>query len=149
MVVYKICRDKFAQSLTASGVANRWNRKDEFVLYAGSSISLATLEMVAHRSSIMAQSTYKLMAIEVADDATIQEIPAAKLPKNWRALEAYSHLQDMGSVWYWGAKSLLLKVPSAIVPQEFNYVINTHHPDFSAKVKLLRAEDFTWDMRLL
>ncbi|SFQ42232.1 hypothetical protein SAMN04515674_11833 [Pseudarcicella hirudinis] len=48
MLVYNIRKSKYADSLKASGVANRWNKDDEFVIYAGASISLSTLELVAH-----------------------------------------------------------------------------------------------------
>lgn len=139
MIVYKICLTKYSANLTASGIANRWNRKDEYVIYAGSSIALATLELVAHRSGIMAHKSYKLLTIEIDAAATIDAVKTDQLPKNWRSLNAYVKLQDIGSQWYQNNKSLLLQVPSAVVPQEFNYIINTGHPEFSSKIKILKA----------
>ena len=59
MEVFKICREKYAHSLKASGTANRWNKKDQFVIYTGGSRSLSTLETVAHRSAINLSSPYK------------------------------------------------------------------------------------------
>lgn len=148
MTVYKICHEKYAQRLTASGTANRWNRKDEYVIYTANSISLSTLEMIAHRSNIIASQRYKLLTIELDADVSVQTIKPDALPENWRTLEAYIELQEKGSQWYQKSESLVLKVPSAIVPQEFNYILNTNHPDFE-KIKLVKVEDFTWDERIL
>ncbi len=147
MRVYKICHEKYAKELTASGVANRWNKDDEFVIYTASSIALATLEMVAHRSSIVPKKNYKILEIEIPDDE-IAAINTKKLPKNWRTVEAYPELQDIGSIWYHSRESSVLKIPSAIVPQEFNYMINYNHPNFK-KVKLLKKMDLNWDTRIL
>jgi len=58
-------------------------------------------------------------------------------------------LQEIGSQWYNAMEFLVLKVPSAVIEQEYNYVINTRHPDFSKLVRLKAVEDFVWDRRLL
>lgn len=149
MIVFKICREKYAHSLTASGMANRWNKADEFVIYTASSISLATLEMVAHRSGIIPQQPYKLLKIFISDSIAVQEIKIKQLPSNWRSIQAYSSLQGTGSKWYHKRESLLLKIPSAIIPEEYNYAINTIHPDFKKKIKIVETTDFIWDERIL
>ena len=149
MLVYKICREKYSKKLSASGVSNRWNKEDELVIYTGSSIALAALENIAHRASINIAKPYKLLKIEIKEQTLIKEIDLKQLPKNWRSLEAYVELQEIGSDWYQSAESLILKVPSAIVSQEFNYVINTKHPLFLSNVVLESVEDWVWDKRLL
>lgn len=149
MEVYKICRASYANKLSASGVANRWNKEDEFVIYTGSSIALAALENIAHRASINIAKPYKLLTIEIKEPNLIKEIDLKQLPKNWRNLEAYVTLQDIGSAWYQTGESLILKLPSAIVSQEFNYVINTKHRLFFSNVVLQSVEDWIWDKRLL
>jgi RES domain-containing protein len=58
-------------------------------------------------------------------------------------------LQRLGSEWITSQESLVLKVPSAVVPYEYNFIINTEHPEFSSKVKLVRTEEYFWDSRLL
>ncbi|WP_461126661.1 RES family NAD+ phosphorylase [Spirosoma aerophilum] len=72
-----------------------------------------------------------------------------ELPANWRTLAGYPALQTMGSTWYTSQESLILKVPSAVIIYEYNYIINTGHPDFSQHVQLVRTEDYFWDPRLL
>lgn len=148
MVVYKICREKYSDKLSASGASNRWNKEDELVIYTGSSIALAALENVAHRASINIAKPYKLLKIEIKEQTLIKEIDLTQLPKNWRSLEAYVELQEIGSAWYQSLESPVLKVPSAIVSQEFNYVINTRHPLFLSNVTIKDSEDWIWDKRL-
>lgn len=64
-------------------------------------------------------------------------------------IEAYVGLQEIGSKWYNSLETLVLKVPSSIIPQEHNYIINTKHPLFQTHIKLESIEDFAWDKRLL
>ena len=149
MDVFKICREKYSHALNASGVSNRWNKKDEFVIYTGSSRSLSTLETVVHRSAINISSPYKLLRISIKDKTVIKEIHIKDLPSNWQTLEGYVELQEIGSKWYNSLESLVLKVPSAIINQEYNYIINTKHPLFLTNVILENVEDFIWDKRLL
>ncbi|RLZ08659.1 RES family NAD+ phosphorylase [Faecalibacter macacae] len=150
MFVYNIRKEKYANSLRASGVANRWNKNDEFVIYTGSSRSLSTLELVVHRSGISIDNSYKLMVIEIdCLDDEILEIKTKDLPKNWQKVEAYPKLQAIGSKWYQDFKHLVMKVPSAVIPKEYNFLIHTKHPDFEKKVKIYEIEDYQWDKRLL
>ena len=143
MVVYNIRKSKYAASLKASGVANRWNKDDEFLIYTGGSIALSTLELVAHRHAIDIKSGYKLLFIHLGiQDTDITEIKIENLPKNWKSIESYPVLQGLGSEWYSAKKSLVLKVPSALVHWESNYLLNTTHPDFSDKVSIKSVEDF-------
>jgi len=83
------------------------------------------------------------------DDSMITQLKSSELPQNWRTLAAYSSLQEIGAKWYTTQKTVILKVPSAVIPFEYNYVINTEHPDFNRSVKLVRVEDYFWDNRLL
>lgn len=150
MFVYNIRKEKYAHQLIASGVANRWNKNDEFIIYTGSSRALSALELIVHKSSIAVNTSYKLLVIELkVGEKDIAEIPIDQLPKNWQSVKSYVALQSIGSDWYRKQKTLVLKVPSAIVLKEYNYLINTKHPDFSKKVKLNEVEDFLWDERLL
>lgn len=147
--VYNIRKSTYADSLRASGVANRWNKDDEFVIYTGGSISLSALELIAHLNTADFKQEFKLLTIDVdVDAATIPEIKPDSLPSNWKSVESYPELQKMGSNWYRSSSHLLLKVPSALIPQESNYLINTSHPDFAQKVSVYATKPFIWDERL-
>lgn len=150
MFVYNIRKAKYADSLSASGVANRWNKNDEFVIYTGGSRALSTLELVVHRSSISIDNSYKLLVIELnCKESEILEVNESLLPKNWQSVEAYPKLQEIGSDWYQNFEYLVMRVPSAIIPKEYNYLLNTRHPDFKKKVKIKELENYEWDNRLL
>jgi RES domain-containing protein len=150
MELFRISAAEYSTELTSSGAANRWNKKGEYVIYTGGSRSLSTLESVVHRSFIQPDITYKVMILSVTDsDRLIKTIGTSDLPKNWRQFEAYSKLQEIGSAWITSKETLILKVPSVVIPQEYNYVINAEHPDFKANVLLVRTENYFWDERLL
>lgn len=149
MEVFKICREKYANALDASGAANRWNKKEEFVIYAGGSRSLSTLETVVHRAAINISGPYKLLTISIKDKVSIKELAIKDLPENWNTIEGYIELQEIGSKWYNSLETLVLKVPSAIISQEYNYIINIKHPLFAENIKLEKVEGFARDKRLL
>lgn len=150
MEVYRIAKENFSKELVASGLANRWNKETQFILYTGSSRSLATLELVVRRKSIALSDDYRVMIISIADEENlITTIRQVDLPKIWRSINAYSKLQQIGSDWYKTKQSLILKVPSAVISQEYNYLINIKHPDFLEKVSLVRTENYFWDERLV
>ena len=150
MDVFRISKESYASTLRSSGSANRWNTKGQQVLYTGSSRSLSSLELVVHRGSIQPTNMYKVMVISIADDDyLIKQVQVRDLPATWRTLAGYSALQTIGSTWYNSQETLVLKVPSAIIVYEYNYIINTEHPDFNRNVQLVRTEDYFWDSRLL
>ena len=149
MEVYRITTETFSKKIIASGRANRWNVDDQFMVYTGSSRSLSSLELIVHRNSISPILNYKVMVISIADDEKLySRISITDLPKNWRSMNSYPTLQQLGSDWYSSKRSLVLTVPSAVIPNEYNFIINVNHSDFSENVSLLSTEDYFWDERL-
>jgi RES domain-containing protein len=69
------------------------------------------------------------------------------LPADWQLVTSYPQCQEIGSAWYQLRRSAVLKVPSAIITSEANYLINTSHPDFE-HITLLSTEDFIFDPRI-
>jgi len=150
MEVFKIVKESFSNKLIASGRAHRWNLDDQLVIYTGSSRSLSSLELIVNENSIQPVFKYKVMTISIADEENLYtQILQINLPKTWRSLDSYPKLQQVGSEWYQKGQSLILKVPSAVIPKEYNYIINTNHHDFNEKVSFVRTEDYFWDERLV
>jgi RES domain-containing protein len=150
MEVFRISKEEYSKKLSSSGSSNRWNVKGQEVIYTGSSRSLSSLELIVHKGAVMPSYRYKVMVISIADeDHLFKQIKIGDLPDNWRTIAAYAQLQKIGSDWYNEQESLILKIPSAIIPFEFNFIINTEHPLFNTKVKLVRTEDYFWDERLI
>lgn len=147
--IYRLCRKKHAGELRSSGQANRWNREGQKVIYCASSRSLASLELLVHRSRIIPQESYVMLVISIQEpDRLVANLPLLRLPENWRSIGAFGTLQKTGASWYDSQTSLVLRVPSIVIPEEHNYMIHTEHPDFHTHVSILRQEDYFWDKRL-
>jgi len=123
----------------------RWNQKGTPVVYVASSISLSVLEVLVHVDSDLIPKL-QLYKVEVPDDAAIAEL-SSDLPLNWRNNPPPEDLQDIGTQWINEARTLLLKVPPAVVPYEWNYLINPQHPGFKTQ-KIGQPERFEFDPRL-
>ena len=147
--IYRLCRKKYAGELIASGLSNRWNREGQKVLYCASSRSLASLELLLHRSRLMPEVPYLILVISIREPGQmVSSFPLSSLPKNWRSLEAFGTLQRMGARWYEQQTSLALQIPSLVIPREYNYMINTAHPAFQTHVSIKAREEYFWDKRL-
>ena len=147
MIVCRITSTAHAKALTASGRPARWNPEGKKMIYTAASISLACLENVVHRSGEGLSSSFNILFIEIPDEVAVKEILLSSLPANWKDFENYRHTQDLGNRWLNSLESALLKVPSAIVQQENNYLINPVHPYFK-KIRIIKSELFKFDTRI-
>lgn len=147
MEVFRISAPRYAQSLTASGVANRWNVAGQYVIYSAATAALACLENVVHRGAEGLQAPFKLMRLAIPDELLIEEVTPALLPPGWQQVASYAQCQAVGSAWYQLRRSAVLKVPSSIIPFEANYLLHTGHSDF-ARIQLTSVEDFVFDARI-
>ncbi len=151
MLVYRISRTKYANSLQPSGIDGRWNSLGQKVIYTGGSASLSCLEVLVHKSGTnFLAGDFSISIIEVSDDEKVEEIVVPDLSKMhpaWTKVENYYLTQRIGNAWLAGIKSAVLKVPSAIIDLEYNYLLNPAHQGFS-KVKIVSINKFTFDPRL-
>lgn len=153
MKVYRIEREKYlASTLKGIGAARsegfRWNSLNTFLVYTAESRALATLEVSVHldiTEDLPGDRFY--VEIEIPDDLEILEVPLKNLPKNWDAKPPILETQFIGDDFVLENNAAVLKVPSAIVPPEFNYLINPNHPD-SKKIKVISTEKMTFDKRI-
>lgn len=133
MVVWRLTRAPFAASpLDGIGPARgggRWNSRGTRLAYASSTRSLAILEALVHIDRALAPTDYVFVEVHVPDDA-IESIDVGALPAGWRAEPPPPGLREIGDLWVRSARSLGLRVPSAVVPEEFNVLVNPAHPRF-------------------
>lgn len=146
MIVYRIAKEEYSTALKASGYAARWNHKGSFVIYTAESRSLACLENLVHRSGEGNNALYKVMLIQVPDSLEIEIIDELNLKTGWHKIENYIYCQNMAAAWLSSGDKAILKVPSVLIKNEFNFIINGSHPDFK-KIKLAGVEDFIFDPR--
>ena len=147
MLAYRITLKKYSTSLFAPGLAGRWNGNGRKVIYCAESIALAFLENMIRRQGVGFNDDFRTMILEIPDDLKIQTISADDLPPSWRTFTDYSQCQPFGDRWYDESTYPILKVPSAVLPDSSNYVINFLHPDFK-KIKLAKVTDLIPDQRI-
>jgi RES domain-containing protein len=149
---WRLCRKPHAaEPLHGKGgtvVAGRWHEKGWRIVYTSTTLSLAALELLVHASVAHAPSDLVAIEIEIPDDLKIAEIPAGALPRDWRATPAPRRLQQLGTKWLEEKKTAVLRVPSAVVPTETNYLLNPLHPD-AKRIGVVRTAPFKMDPRLV
>jgi len=124
----------------------RWNAVGVPALYTSEHRSLAALEVLVHLNGTDPTSTYKLLSYEL-EEGMIDHLPKAELPDDWRQEPPSPSTAAWGSRWAREKRSLALAVPSAVMPEEKNIILNPSHPD-RHKVKLGKPADFVFDPRL-
>lgn len=150
MRVFRLAKTQYINDLSGMGprlYGGRWNQKGTGLLYTSESRSLAALEFLVHLPMSIAPRDLSIIFFDIPETITLQEIPESSLPKNWREYPPPEVLATMGTKWVHSGESLLLRVPSAVIRQEFNILINPGHQDFG----LLKASPpaaFTFDERL-
>jgi len=153
MIVFRIEREKYL-STTLNGIGAsisegyRWNSLNTRIVYTAETRALATLEVSVHLdlSEDLPDDRF-YVEIEVPDAITIQEVKLEDLPNDWNSKPPSLITQTIGDDFVNYNEAAILKVPSSIVPKEFNYLINPLHPD-SSKIKVLSTSKMMFDQRL-
>lgn len=145
--------DYTSDDMTGAGAkmtGGRWNRKGNAVLYTSSSRALACLETVVHlRAGGLPLNRY-LVRMEIPEELWSQRLSLteATAPVGWDALPVGLVSLDVGDRWLGGGASCLLEVPSIIVPEELNVLINPAHPD-AGRIRAVKVRRWRYDGRLL
>jgi RES domain-containing protein len=124
----------------------RWNSPGVAMVYASQHQSLAALEVRVHVDATRKLKAYKCFEFHF-DDRLMEVFSAGLLPKGWREEPPPPALQQIGDNWIKTGKSVVLVVPSVIIPNELKYLINPKHSDFG-KLKFGEPADFAFDQRL-
>jgi RES domain-containing protein len=149
MIVYRLSKSNYSRDLSGKGAersGGRWNSKGVAMIYTGESRALCTAEIAVHTPLGNLPVNYEIISIEIPDEF-IGEVDSSSLPIGWNAIP-HSHLtQDIGDRFISDCVYLILKVPSAVVQGDHNYLINPNHKEAS-KVKILEVKGFNFDKRL-
>jgi len=133
--VYRIGKWKYLEDLSGLGAklyGGRWNREGLPVVYTSEHLSLAVLELLANQIRNLIDETYGYIQIEIPDDSSHFNIEANDLQADWRNGIYDPSTIKIGSTWLQDRSSLLLSVPSAVLMQETNILINPQHPHFQS-----------------
>jgi RES domain-containing protein len=151
MRVYRLIKAKYADDpldpQCAKRYGGRWNSQGMAALYASDSIALAALEQLVHLHSNEVLNRFVLCEITLRD-GSIMTLAGDTLPKDWRHDPPPSSTIAIGDEWLSSGKSLALLVPSTIVPQQLNLIINPNDPGFGELHESMTVEPFVFDTRL-
>lgn len=125
--------------LYASG---RWHPQGYKISYTSESLALASLEVFVHSETT--DISLACVSAIIPDTTPILEI--TDLPANWQAVSTYPNLQEIGLKWLKSMECHVLKVPFAIIPVEYNYLINPEHPDLRLQTE--QVLEFQFDSRM-
>lgn len=151
MELFRIAKAKRIDDLSGEGAriyGGRWNDKGVAIIYTSESRALAALEYLVHTPMVIAPANLSIIRLTLPDSIVPQQISISSLPSNWRDYPPPQAIAKIGTNWALENRSLLLRVPSVVVEQEFNVLINPRHPDFNLIVQS-DAKPFFFDPRIL
>lgn len=125
----------------------RWNSPGTPVVYTSGSAALAALEMLVHLGRGAILRAYVLIGCTF-EDALVTRLDRTRLPGNWRSYPAPPALPLMGDEWIKTGTSAVLQVPSAVIANDANYLLNPRHREFRA-IRILDPQPFAYDPRRL
>ena len=128
-------------------IGARWHKAGHRVVYTSETISLATLELIANTPRAKLLSHY-VVASCTFPEVLVEDVDMNRLPANWRNFPPPPELQQLGTAWLLSGSSAVLSVPSAVTPEERNYLLNPEHEHFRS-VDVGASRPFQIDLRLL
>lgn len=132
----------------AKQYGGRWNSIGKPMIYTASSLSLALVEQLLRIDSDEIPDDFVRIEIKIPDSLTIDKINLHEFPRNWKTEARQSWFKEQGDTWLQKQKTAALIVPSAIVPEEMNVLLNPLYPSIN-KISILSIEDFIFDKRLI
>lgn len=148
MRLWRLAREPYCLDREGTGAftfGGRWTPAGVRVIHASVSIALAGLEYLVH--SRRPPLDLVLVAVDLPENAPIDQPRIEELPEDWASPLPSENCQAWGAAWCRSAKALGLAVPSVIIPEERNYVINVAHARMG-DVKLKSIRRFAYDLRL-
>jgi RES domain-containing protein len=140
-------RDQIFSEAGGLHADGRWTFRGRPVVYASGSIALAVLEYTVHyrrRGWVPASVLGRAL---IPDDMGIEAVNVSELPSDWSDSDPPPSLRDIGESWLHRRTAAVLRVPSAIVTEEWNYLLNPEHRDFKA-LSFGRAQRYVFDRRV-
>lgn len=152
MEVYRISQSRYAEDLSGNGsrlFGGRWNSEGRYALYTSFSRSLALLEILTHMpAELLKEKDYILVTLSLPDKIPMMKIEEKTLPVNWDSLEVQHITQKIGDNFLKSQEYFALQVPSILMPEEYNCVLNPLHPAMK-QVKIIHHRTIRFNDRLI
>jgi RES domain-containing protein len=150
VVVWRLCAAKYGDAAFNGDGARlyggRWSPAGVAIVYAAESRALAVVEILANVDDAETLFDVAWVVVSAEIPTALIEMPP-RMPDSWRQFPHPPETQAWGLEWARAKRTVALRVPSAVVPGEFNYLLDPAHPDFK-RVKIGRSESFAFDPRL-
>jgi RES domain-containing protein len=148
--VYRILRKPYSKlpfdGEGAYRFGGRWSSPGTGIAYAAEHLSLAMIEYFVHIEIRRPPRDLVVATADIPDGVSRRALTSERLPKNWRRVPAPPNLATIGDSFASERTTAILIVPSALVPSEFNWLINPLHADF-AKIRIQAVQPFEYDAR--
>lgn len=158
LTVWRLCNERYAESafegIGAKRVGGRWNSRGTPIGYTSESLALAALELLVHVRAedvpddliaIFARVPRHLIIEPFVDEKS--DVQKEALPEGWRSVSGNAAVVARGDQWQQSGVSAAMQVPSVVIPEEFNVLLNPEHPDF-ALIEIGEPRPFSFDSRL-
>lgn len=149
MIVFRLLNQNYGTGLSGTGAeiaGGRWNSPGISMIYTSESRALCTAEVAVNLPLGNIPAGYEMISIFIPDDTVITEIREENLPSGWKTFPLTTITQKIGDIFIIQDKFLVMKVPSAVVPGDFNFLINPSHPDFG-RIEIIEREPYDFDDR--
>ena len=150
VIGWRIVKEKHARTAFSGEGARefggRWNSAGVSVVYCSEHLSLAALETLVHIVPVMVRDKFRAYRVRF-DESLLTSVTEKKLPKGWNAQPPTPVSQNVGDGWAKSARSVVLALPSVLVPLERTFLLNPKHPDFR-KLEIKDIGTFVLDPRL-
>ncbi len=149
MLVYRIVPTNFAKDMSGEGArlfGGRWNHEGTPCIYTSANRALAILEYSANVPLQQMPANLQMVCFDIK----LKEVPVlteAQYPKGWNSIPAKTGTKDYGTAWLQKRSTLALQVPSVIVPEEYNVLINPLHADMRL-LSIKSMQPFSLDTRV-
>lgn len=150
MIVYRLSQSRYAADLSGKGAeisGGRWNSKGTPIIYAAESRALCIAELAMHLPLGLVPQNYSFISFKIPDNIPLLELHPKKLPVNWNAFPHPNETQEIGDNLVKENKYLVMKVPSVVVNDEYNYLLNPGHP-LMKKIVVSDLVEFEFNERL-
>jgi RES domain-containing protein len=150
MEVYRLVRKKHKIELSGKGASltgARWNSKGTEIIYCAQSRALAMAEVVVHLSIASLPKDFVMLTVDIPDQIVIHTFNTSVLQRDWNIFPNSFTTQIFGDEFIRQNQTCIMKVPSAVVKGDFNFLINPFHIDFN-KIKIIAQEDFPVEKRI-
>ena len=149
MLVYRLGKTKFANDISGEGArlfGGRWNHKGTPCLYTAESRALAVLEYTVNVHIDDVPRALSMTVLQLPEQRLLRLSPN-NLPGDWFHSPAPASTKDFGTELLKKSEYLVIQIPSVIIPEEYNYLVNPLHKDIH-QVKVLSVHDFVYDVRI-